>query len=329
MPLLSSGGALLRNSSGALSQCAQDCCGSTFVCGGCNPAPDYLRLSFSGVTLAGCADGSEAVDQCFVASDMAIDVSGEINGEFVVAIDRRAPSGAQQCAYIGYFPGAVTVSLKHDGCDGTTYTAIAWLAIQVAWSRFGFTVSARMLVHGASVLFDNILGEGPLVFSGSGVNESEECDKSAVATNSLTDPDHPIEGGHAGWGGTCTVAPIVDGSGAGTQVAPVSCPTTCAACPTTLLAIVSGHSDPDVNGTYTLTRSGCSWSGANSATAVMTVACNFGVWLAEINGACLGSNGQTFFNESVLNSPCPPLSGWRQCRACELAGETLSISLST
>jgi hypothetical protein len=93
------------------------------------------------------------------------------------------------------------------------------------------------------------------------------------------------------------------------------------------MAVVSGHSDPLVNGTYTLARSGCSWIGSNSGGVQMIVTCETGVWTARISGACPGSGGQVFFNESALNWPCPPASGWQRCLACELAGENVAMSI--
>ena len=62
------------------------------------------------------------------------------------------------------------------------------------------------------------------------------------------------------------------------------CPSDCSGCTANYTMTLTGFSGcsfgANVNGTYSLTRSGCQWSGTNANGVTVTIICSSGNWLA-------------------------------------------------
>ncbi len=90
------------------------------------------------------------------------------------------------------------------------------------------------------------------------------------------------------------------------------CPTDCSGCSSTYSVVISGVTGtnaPYVNGSYTVTRSGCSWNynGMPSWPTSISVYCNSGIWYIQVN-VFFSPDNQIVFGKT--GGSCPPTSGW-------------------
>ncbi len=108
-----------------------------------------------------------------------------------------------------------------------------------------------------------------------------------------------------------------------------ACPTDCSGCASSYSVQISGITGTNsqyMNGTYTATRSGCSWgyNGMPSWPLTISIYCFDGVWYVQLN---LFMGEQVVFQKS--GGSCPPASGWTvaQCWPTMNCGSA-TVSLS-
>ena len=105
-----------------------------------------------------------------------------------------------------------------------------------------------------------------------------------------------------------------------TSPVPYCAPSNCSGCPSTLTASVSGStgtcgsgSPPfgcacsALNGSYTLARTNCGYSGGNGGSGLLTMNCSGGTWTVQLSCYVAGCAN---FTATSDGSGCPPSSGY-------------------